>query len=190
MSALIILLIRHADKPDDPSLGPGLTAKGKKDQNSLVIRGWQRSGAWAALFASGAFGTDYPRPTVVYAVDPTKPSADDASISQRPFDTIIPLCERLHIKPVTSFGVGDENLLLQEITQLTGVVLVCWEHKKIAEAILPWLAGTQTLPGLPAKWDKARFDVVLRFDRAQKDAQWSFRQMFPKLLAGDQDVPL
>src|SRR6202008_4916709 len=111
MSALTILLIRHAEKPDDPSLEPGLTSKGKKDQSSLVIRGWQRSGAWAALFASGAAGADFPRPTVIYAVDPNKPSADDGSISQHPFETIVPLCERLHIKPVTSYGVGDENLL-------------------------------------------------------------------------------
>jgi hypothetical protein len=31
---------------------------------------------------------------------------------------------------------------------------------------------------------------VLRFDRAQSGAPWSFRQLFPRLLAGDLDVPL
>ena len=131
-----------------------LTAKGKKDQSSLVIRGWQRSGAWAALFASGASGADYPRPTVVYAVNPSKPSADDGSLSQRPFDTIIPLCERLYIKPVTSFGVGDEDLLLQEVTQLTGVVLICWEHKKMAEAMV--VAATALKNGDKDAMDKLK----------------------------------
>jgi hypothetical protein len=190
MSALTILLIRHAEKPDGPSLGPGLTVQGKKDQSSLVIRGWQRSGAWAALFASGIAGADFPRPAMVYAADPSKPPLENGSISQRPYETVVPLCDRLHITPGTSYGVGDEKALIEEVTQLTGVVLVCWEHKKIAEAILPGLAGGQSLPQLPAKWDKERFDVVLRFDRTQKDAQWSFRQLFPRLLAGDQDVPL
>lgn len=190
MSALTILLIRHAEKPDDPSLGPGLTLKGEKDARSLVIRGWQRSGAWTALFASGVGGADFPKPALIYAADPSKPSAEDVSISQRPYETVLPLCERLNMKPITSYGVGDEEALLAELKQLRGVVLVCWEHKKIVEAILPGLAAGQALLRLPKKWDKERFDVVLRFDRAQKDAQWTFRQLFPSLLAGDQEVPL
>jgi hypothetical protein len=79
---------------------------------------------------------------------------------------------------------------VSEITKLTGVVLVCWEHKRIAQDILPQLAKDQTLPGLPSKWNGQRFDVVLRFDRATDGAPWSFRQLFPRLLAGDSDEPL
>lgn len=91
MSALTILLIRHAEKPDDPNLGPGLTVQGEQDQTSLVIRGWQRSGAWAALFASGIEGADFPRPAAVYAADPSKPPTEDDLISQRPYETVLPL---------------------------------------------------------------------------------------------------
>jgi hypothetical protein len=192
MSTLTVMLIRHAEKPDDddPGLGPGITAQGATDKHSLVVRGWQRAGAWAALFGSGGFGADFPKPDVVYAADPTKPPTADGSVSKRPDETILPLCQRLHITPVTKYGVGDEAAMLDEVRQFTGVVLICWEHKRIAGAILPDLAKGQSLPHLPGKWDGTRFDVVLRFDRAQSAAQWSFRQLFPRLLARDSDVPM
>ena len=161
---------------------------GAVDRHSLVVRGWQRSGAWAALFGSGAFGADFPVPNVIYAADPTKPPADD--VSERPYETIFPLSRRRHIAPVTKYGIGDETKMLDDVLKLTGVALICWEHKKIGDVILPYLAGNQTLPGLPEKWDRARFDVVLRFDRPQAGAQWSFRQLFPRLLDGDSDIPM
>jgi hypothetical protein len=62
MSALTILLIRHAEKPEDPAtpeLGPGLNEQGAADPHSLVIRGWQRAGTWAALFGSSVLGADF-----------------------------------------------------------------------------------------------------------------------------------
>jgi hypothetical protein len=192
MSELTVLVIRHAEKPDPnkPALGLGVTAKGAEDKHSLVIRGWERAGTWAALFGSGTGGVDFPKPDVVYAADPNQPPSEDGSRSKRPFETIVPLCERLHMNPITTHGVGDEAALVEEVQQLTGVVLICWEHKRIVEGILPELTKTQRLPHLPTKWEGARFDVVLRFDRAQTGAQWTFRQLFPRLLAGDVDVPL
>lgn len=194
MSSLTILVIRHAEKPPekptDPDLGPGLSASGETDKHSLVIRGWQRAGAWAALFGSGKGGNDFPRPDVVYAAKPDQLPQEGLTTSRRPWETVTPLCDRLHIAPITNHGVGDESLLLNEVTQLTGVALVCWEHKRIAEAILPGLAQGQLLPRLPAKWDRSRFDVVLRFDRAQSGAPWTFHQLFPRLLSGDSDIPL
>jgi hypothetical protein len=192
MSALTVLVMRHAEKPDanDPALGPGLTAEGTEDKHSLVIRGWQRAGTWAALFGTGIAGPDYPKPDVVYAADPAQSSPEEGSRSKRPFNTIVALCNRLHLDPITTYGVGDEAALVKEVQQLTGIVLICWEHKRIAEAILPELTKGQKLPHLPATWDPARFDVVLRLDRVQAGAPWSFRQLFPRLLAGDSDVPL
>src|SRR5262252_5469412 len=77
MSALTVLLIRHAEKPDDPALGPGLTAQGKVDKHSLVIRGWQRAGAWAALLGSGPVTPDFPRPDIVYAANPNKQPTEE-----------------------------------------------------------------------------------------------------------------
>jgi len=71
MSALKILIIRHAEKPDDPTApwpGPSFTEDGKidPDDRSLVIRGWQRAGSWAALFGTRLGGDDFPQPATIY----------------------------------------------------------------------------------------------------------------------------
>jgi hypothetical protein len=193
MSSLTVLIIRHAEKPeadDSDHLGPGLTSNGVEDKRSLVIRGWQRAGAWAALFGSATGGTAFPKPDIVYAAKPDQSSSQSGVHSRRPFETISMLCARLQIVPSTSFGVDDESALVAEVQRLRGVVLICWEHKRIVEAILPELTKGQKLPHMPRKWDATRFDVVLRLDRAQSGAPWSFQQLFPRLLDNDSDVPL
>jgi hypothetical protein len=186
MSSLTLLFIRHAEKPDHGPLGPGLTIDGQPDNKSLVIRGWHRAGAWAALF--GANPSDgFPQPDRIFAA---ASEADGADPSRRPHETIIPLAARLGLSPVLDFPKGEEQQLVQCLVQLTGVVLVSWEHKSLVESLIPALIGTQRIDGVPAEWDDARFDVVLRFDRAAADAPWSFRQLFPQLLAGDSAIPL
>ena len=188
MSSLTILLARHAEKPGGAFPGEGLTFDGQPDEKSLVIRGWQRAGAWAALFASGEAAGDYPLPNVVYAARPESVSPG-ASFSRRPWETAMPVAKRLHLDPDTSYGVTQEADLVKDMTRLTGVVLVFWEHKAIVEDIVPALVRKQVLPGIPTKWDGDRFDVLLRFDRAFPDAPWSFRQLSPRLLDGDMDLP-
>ena len=190
--SLTILIIRHAEKPDDPDApfpGPSFTEDGKidPDKKSLVIRGWQRAGSWAALFGARFGGVDFPQPTAIYALNPEGKGKDT---SQRPFETICPLAARLSIKPITKYGLGEESDLVKEITELTGVILVSWEHKAIFQKILPAIAEDQFLHNLPTFWNANRFDVVLRFDRVGKKSPWSFRQLFPRLLAGDSDQPL
>jgi hypothetical protein len=188
MPALTILLIRHAEKPDldHPELGPGLTAAGASDKHSLVVRGWQRAGAWAVLFAAGS--ADYPRPLAVYAANPRQPDLPDASHGQRPFETVIPLCARLQLDPITKYGAGEEAALVDEVLQRTGIVLISWEHKRLVEIMLPALTGGKAVPAPPTKWDGSRFDVVLRLDRPQPGVGWTFRQLSPQLLAGDKDT--
>ena len=188
MSSLTIMLVRHAEKLGGAFPGEGLTFEGKPDDKSLVIRGWQRAGAWAALFSQGDARGDYPPPNVIYAAKP-KAVSEGASFSHRPWETAMPVAKRMHLDPNTSYGVTQEKDLVEEIIKLTGVVLVFWEHKAIVEAIVPALLKKQVLPGIPKKWDGDRFDVVLRFDRAFPDAPWSFRQLSPRLLDGDSDLP-
>jgi hypothetical protein len=188
MSTLTILIIRHAEKPGEAWPGPGLTPDGVADKKSLVIRGWQRAGAWSALFGAGLGGDDFPQPGAIYAANPSSTAGEDPS--QRPFETIAPLAARLTLTPIVKYPLGAEHDLVAEIVGLTGVVLVCWEHKAIAKTILPAIAKGQTLHGMPVKWDGARFDVVLRFDRSLPGAPWAFRQLFPRLLAGDSDTPM
>jgi hypothetical protein len=194
MSSLTLLIIRHGEKPPkkpkDFDYGAGVDAKGAPDPKSLAVRGWQRAGAWTALFGSGAFGPDYPKPDVIYAANPNQQGGNDDSISRRPLETIQPLADRLHLFPNVDYGVGQEQALVDELVTLTGTALIAWEHKMIGQQILPLLADGQRLANLPAKWDGDRFDVVLRFDRAQEGAAWRFQQLFPRLLVGDSDTPL
>jgi len=182
-----LLIIRHAEKPQGDWPGPGLDVNGNADPKSLVVRGWQRAGAWAALFGSGLASTDYPRPTAVYAADPTSAAGDDPS--QRPYETVIPLASRLGLTPETKWAQGDEAALVAELLTLTGVTLVGWEHKRIVEGILPAIVGDSGLP-VPTVWDSNRFDVVLRFDRPSPGQSWMFRQLCPQLMSGDAATPL
>jgi hypothetical protein len=188
MATLTILIIRHAEKPGEPSDDPGLTLEGAPDDKSLVIRGWQRAGAWSALFGADLKSPDYPKPDVIYAANPKATGPDT---SQRPFQTVTPLAARLGPNlPDTSHAVGQEDELVAAVLGQTGVVLVAWEHKAIARIILPLLANGQKIPDMPTKWDGKRFDVVLRFDRPSPGSEWSFRQLFPCLLSGDSAAPM
>ena len=191
MAKLTVLMIRHAEKPKEDWPGPGLTVDGQDDDKSLVIRGWQRSGAWSALFGAGLGGKDYPAPDAIYAADPqAEASAADPEPSQRPFETATPLAARLGQDLLAQFGVGQEQQLVDAVTQRSGVVLICWEHKAIAKTIVPLLLNGQQIPGVPAKWDGKRFDVVFRFDRDDAGKPWSFKQLCPCLMSGDSPDPM
>jgi hypothetical protein len=181
---LTILIVRHAEKPGEQWPGPGLTDGGTEDAKSLVIRGWQRAGAWAALFSTDLGGEEYPRPDVIYAANPEVSRIEEPS--HRAFETIIPLSKRLGIRPITDYQVGQESELASVmVSSSSGVILVSWEHKAIARELLPSIAGGQQMKNLPQKWDESRYDLVLRFDRSSHGVAWNFRQLCPRLLAGD-----
>jgi len=186
MDGLTLLFIRHAEKPGEEWPGPGLRIDGQPDDKSLVIRGWQRAGAWAALFGSGPAEQDYPRPEAIYAAKPDM--AGGPGVSQRPYDTVVPLSQKLQIPIIANFAKGEEPALAEHLVTLAGTVLICWEHKSLAKSLLPAVTGNVPAAAMPAQWDGERFDVVLRLDRT--NAQWTGRQLFPRLLGGDTDQPL
>ena len=191
MTAVTLFIIRHAEKPDDkqPQLGPGLMENGTVDTESLVIRGWQRAGAWDSLFGAGLGGKDYPPPARIYAATPGTAGEPNQGPSRRPAETIAPLAARLGLTADVSIAKGDEKPLVDKVLEHDGVVLVCWEHKAIVDTILPKLPVSNS-GDLPKKWSGDRFDVVLRFDRAKSTDQFVFKPLYPKLLSGDSDKPV
>lgn len=188
MPALTILIIRHAEKAGEAWPGPGLMPDGTDDKKSLVIRGWQRAGSWATLFGASLGGSNYPNPSLIYAADPKIGISEEPS--NRPFETVIPLAERLGLTPITDFAVGAEAELATEIVAKTGVILVSWEHKAITGTLVPAILNGQAVEGVPKKWAEARYDVVLRLDRNTPESRWSFAQLFPCLLSGDSITPM
>lgn len=180
---LTLLIIRHAEKPGEDWAGPGSKFDATPDKESLVIRGWERAGAWTALFGAGLGGTTYPAPAAIYAANPA-----GSGVSQRPFETISALAPRLGITPNTTYGTGQEDALVKELLGLSGVVLVAWEHKAIVDAILPKIPVSSGTP--PTHWNGSRFDVVLRFDRPDGATGFAFQELFPMLLSGDSNKPL
>ncbi|WP_407154373.1 histidine phosphatase family protein [Bradyrhizobium sp. STM 3557] len=192
MDALTLYIIRHAEKPDqgDPdSTGPGFTHKGRQDNESLVIMGWERAGAWTALFGGDFGGLDYLKPNAVYAASPN-PTAADPRVSRRPYETVLSLAARLGIgKPDMSFAKGEEQRLVDALLKLSGVVLVAWEHKAIISDILPKLP-VKNKGDLPTHWSGKRFDVVLRFDRPDNGSPFVFKELLPCLMPGDSKTSL
>jgi hypothetical protein len=188
MGALTILIIRHAEKPGEQWPGPGLTEDGVPDKASLVVRGWQRAGAWTALFGAGLGGVDYPAPQAIYAATPGTSDGSDDGPSRRPYETVYGSAPRLGLTTNTSFAKGDEKKLVEKLLGLKGVVLVCWEHKAIISGIIPNIPVSKGK--LPVKWHGDRYDAVLRFDRADADTAFVFRELYPCLLSGDSNKPV
>ena len=102
--------------------------------------------------------------------------------------TISALAARRKLTPNESFASGSEPQLVPALLKLSGVVLLCWEHKAIISDIIPLIPVGKGKP--PTKWDGSRFDVVLRFDRAKGDDKFGYKELYPKLLSGDSDTPL
>jgi len=118
MSSLTLLIIRHAEKPGEGFPGNGVTEAGENDDKSLVIRGWQRAGSWAALFGSARGGTDYPIPSMIYAATPG--DRPNHGPSRRPAETVLPLAAKLGLKVNSEHAQGDEIDLMDDVLKQSG----------------------------------------------------------------------
>lgn len=181
----VILLMRHAEKPDGVALGVDET--GVADDQSLIVRGWQRAGA-----LPGLFGKDgrLPAPNRIYASASGKIKTPDGRIgsrSKRPTQTVSVLAARLGLTTNGAFTKGQEAALVAQIALLDGVTLVCWQHELIP-VIAANIMGNAV--GLPPAWPSDRFDVVWQFARATAGAPWSFDQVCELLLPGDGIKPI
>ena len=176
-----ILLIRHAEKPDDEH--QGVNEFEVNDTESLIPRGWERAGALAA-FLVGPNGSLTPDRIYVSSPDKEKvaPHVKIGSKSSRSLETVTPLAEKLNKIPIQTFGKGDEQDLVDAIVALEGTTLVCWQHEAIPQ-IAELIMGSSA--GIPDAWSDDRFDVIWSFTKAHVGAPWTFKQICQRFLPGD-----
>jgi len=195
----IIYIIRHGEKPADPPAvasgqapptpGPpfGIDFQGNQNPHSLLPRGWQRSGALAALFdpATGPLQAGLRTPAALLSPSYGDP---DKTAGHRTYQTIQGLSDRLGLAIVSAYPEGEEpQLAANVVSQYAGIVLICWEHDHIPSlaSSLPTVAGT----AIPQPWPGDRFDVIWTFVLVPGSApvQYTFTQIPQQLLSGDAD---
>jgi len=179
-----IFVIRHAEKPEGKD--QGVDQKGKTDEESLIVRGWQRAGALAVFFGSKE---GLPAPDRIFAAAAEKHhDTSDGKVgskSKRPTETVTPLAEKLGLSIDGTWSKGQEKELVQAVTALDGKTLVCWQHEAIPE-IAGLILGSSK--GVPSPWPGDRFDVVWRF--TSSGSAWTFDQVCQQVLAGDSSQPI
>ena len=183
MTASKIMIIRHAEKPDDAGTVFGVTIEGHQDPEELTVRGWQRAGALATFFAPpDAHFRDQriEKPVTIFAS-----RVAPHSKSLRPQHTVEPLAELIGREKLRlDFSEGEEQSLVAAAVAVDGVILISWHHEAIP-AIKDLLLGDHSPP---RKWDKERFDLVWAFTRTATG--WRFEQVPQLLLAGDKPDPI
>lgn len=181
MSAPKIMVIRHAEKPEKGA--DGVRLDGNKDPESLIVQGWERAGALAVLFNPSSGALQNPNlavPQFLYAAkfDPTKHS-------QRPYETVLPLSQKLGIEVNLDFKSGDYAQMVAAALNCTGDVLIAWQHEDIP-SIGNQLTGNKTT--VPQSWPGDRFDMVWVFNYT--GSGYDFVQVPQLVLFGDKSTPI
>jgi broad specificity phosphatase PhoE len=175
MPAIRIMLIRHAEKPDDKD--GGVDQKGNADKHDLIVRGWQRAGALVQFFANPPDpNSPIKPPATMFATEPAT-----GSESKRPLHTVTPLAKFLNLAIDSTIAEGSEDALVKAASAANSVALIAWHHEKIS-AIANLILQNQSAP---QKWPGDRFDVVWIFSRAAASDPWTFSQAPQLLLSGD-----
>jgi hypothetical protein len=185
-----VYIIRHGEKPQDPppkhpAAHSGVDFLGHQNEHSLLPRGWQRSGALAALFdpAHGPLraGLRVPRRLISpWYGHPGK------TAEHRTHQTIRGLSDRLGVEITADFAKGQEpHLAAAVLNSGPGAVLICWEHSHIPAlaSALPLVSGTV----IPTSWPQDRYDVIWTFTLTA-EGTYAFGQVPQRLLAGDADT--
>ncbi|MBY0574390.1 MAG: hypothetical protein K2P84_11985, partial [Undibacterium sp.] len=158
-SASKIMVIRHAEKPDQENASPyGVDSKGVQNFECLLVDGWQRAGAITCLFAPARGSLQsalLATPQVLFATGEAKHSE-----SKRPHETIKPLSQKLNLPINADFLKDDYSNMVNAVMASAGVVLIAWQHQDIP-AIANQILGNSSAP---QKWPGDRFDMVWVFD--------------------------
>lgn len=178
-----IMIVRHAEKPDEPPPIYGVSLSGEQDPQSLIARGWQRAGALACLFAvhGAAPRPGLATPRTIYATA----AVHHDGRSLRPQETVSAVAALLEIDVSVGFDLGQEPALAASAAAASGPVLIGWHHEAIP-ALANAILGNST--AVPQKWPGDRFDMVWVFDKSGHD--WRFSQVPQLVLSGDLASPI
>jgi phosphohistidine phosphatase SixA len=147
MDAPRILLMRHAEKSDDPQ-DPHLSADG------------QARAARLADYVPATFG----RPDVLIATAVSKHSS-------RPLETLQPLSDKIGVAIDATFADQDYGALAEDLLSRPSfkgrLVVVCWHHGNIPSMAHALRAADGSYPD---PWNKHVFNLILRFSYAAGDA--------------------
>ncbi len=194
MTPTKIMIIRHGEKPPESPNKKGpwrVQLDGQESPKSLIVPGWQRAGALNAFFAPYQATPTNPliaTPNHIYAASPDNET-------QRPFETVTPLAAWLKYEQQTpqfntDFKVGGgekdgEKAMVASVLSLSGVVLICWEHKNIMPNIMSAINSSVRISNyskIPPSWPNV-FYLVWVLDLAQGTYTWSFTNQ--NLISGD-----
>jgi len=182
-----VYVIRHGGKPLDPPAPPsGVDFDGNQNVNSLIPKGWQRSGALVALFAParGPLQAGLRTPTALYSPSYGDP---DKRLARRTFQTIQGLAGRLGVPIQSPVPEGQEPALAEAVVASSDeVVLICWEHEHIPALARSFPTADATT--IPTVWPGDRFDVIWTFSLDPPTGRYVFGQVPQQLLEGDSDT--
>lgn len=179
------MLIRHAEKPAKDAIPFGVTVEGERNKESLEVRGWQRAGALANLFAPANSRFQHAalaKPQFLFASKPLLRKG-----SRRPIETLTPLAQKLALRINSSFPRGDFESMADEVISCKGVVLICWQREYIP-AIAAYILGH--VGTAPLHWPEDCFDMIWVFDMQDSSTKYTFKQVPQKLLSGDLITPI
>jgi hypothetical protein len=179
MKASKIMIIRHGEKPSKQLYPRGVDQYGIKDSSSLIIKGWQRAGALAVLFAppNGIVLNDkLATPQHLFA-----PGVGKHSNSKRSEQVISVLAEKIGVKINTKHLKGEEEKVAEKAMQCDGTVLIAWEHDNI-HLIANVILGDESAP---QAWPEKRFDVIFVFDYDEASEKYVFSQTTQMIMPGD-----
>ncbi len=176
------MIIRHAEKPAGKVAGVDET--GASSAHHLSVRGWQRAGALACLFAPAHGPVQnalLAKPAFIFAsAAVTDPEPGDTR-SRRSEETVTPLAQLIGVDINLKFSKGQETALAQAALACDGPVLIAWRHEGIP-VIANFILGAEVVP---QNWPKDRFDVIFVFTLNPLAGTYSFAQVGQRVLAGD-----
>lgn len=160
-----IILLRHAEKPDDPSA------------LHLSSRGEDRARALASLLGTNSTLTSDAPIAALYATHVTKHDH-----GERPGETLAPLATKLGLPVQTPYASGLYSPLARAILANTNyvgkTVVICWTHRNMAD-----LASALGVKPQPAPWKAKTFDRLWIIQPG--GAKAGFKNLPQRQLEGD-----